>query len=431
MYLVSPSGVGSQMKYILHGLMKTGKYRIISLGGAIKHSDYKLQKTQEFGDDWLIIPVDGYGTQEIVRSVIRNYRPDVLLFMTDPRFFIWLWQIENEIRPLLPMVYYHVWDNFPYPKFNKPLYESNDAIITISKLTSSIVKNVAPNVEEHYLSHAVDMTCFRKLEKDITNNFKNQNFPYLIENPDKLMFFWNNRNARRKQSGTIIWWFKEFLDKVGHDKACLLMHTDPKDGHGQDLNAIVRDLGLAETNSVMISQEKVPPGALSLIYNVADCTINMADAEGFGLATAESLACETPIIVNMTGGMQEQVTEITEEVTEEMMLKRNKNKSGITQYEHGFGIEPSSKAVIGSQQVPYIYEDRVSKKDFIEALTKMINLSKEERERMGKRGRDHLLKNYNFENFTKQWDQVITAIHEKHGSWDTRKNHKSWKLIEI
>ena len=42
----------------------------------------------------------------------------------------------------------------------------------------------------------------------------------------KFVCFWNNRNARRKQSGTLIFWWKQFLDKVGHDKATLLMHTD-------------------------------------------------------------------------------------------------------------------------------------------------------------------------------------------------------------
>ena len=45
------------------------------------------------------------------------------------------------------------------------------------------------------------------------------------------------------------------------------------------------------------------------MYNMADCTINISDAEGFGLGTLESLSCETPIIVTMTGGLQEQVTD--------------------------------------------------------------------------------------------------------------------------
>ena len=45
---------------------------------------------------------------------------------------------------------------------------------------------------------------------------------------------------------------------------------------------------------------------LSVLYNAADVTIGLSDAEGFGLSTFESMACETPIIVTMTGGLQEQ-----------------------------------------------------------------------------------------------------------------------------
>ncbi len=129
-----------------------------------------------------------------------------------------------------------------------------------------------------------------------------------LKNPNKKIFFWNNRNARRKQSGTLIWWFKEFLDKVGHDKATLLMHTDARDQHGQDLPHIIEHLGLNK-GQVLLSTAKVEPGRLAIMYNMADFTINISDAEGFGLATLESLSCGTPIIVNMTGGLQEQVTE--------------------------------------------------------------------------------------------------------------------------
>ena len=167
------------------------------------------------------------------------------------------------------------------------------------------------------------------------------------------------------------------------------------------------------------------------MYNIADCTINISDAEGFGLGTLESLACETPIIVTMTGGLQEQVTSDVGQVTEENVLKRNAERQGVTQYEHGFGIEPVSKAVIGSQTVPYIYEDRISKEHFIEACERMLKLTDEQRAEMGKRGREHLMKNYNFEVFASRWDEFMTKIHEECGSWDTRKNYKSWELIDI
>jgi len=405
----SPSGVGSQTKYIIEGMLKTGKYQFISLGGAMKHPKYDPLRTNEWGDDWVIFPVDGYGSQEIVRSVIRTHKPDILWFMTDPRFWGWLWEIENEIRPLIPMVYYHVWDNYPYPDFNKQYYDSNDFIATISKVTDDIVKTVSPDVESLYVPHAVDTDIFVKRDKQEVEEFAKNSFGDKYD-PDKFVFFWNNRNARRKQSGSLIFWFNDFLEKVGRDKACLIMHTDPKDAHGQDLEAILKKLNLTD-GEVLFSREKISAPILSMMYNMADCTISVSDAEGFGLATLESLACETPIVVTMTGGLQEQVTD-----GEEWF---------------GFGIEPASKAIIGSQPIPYIYEDRVSGEDVVDAMKKIFNMSEEEREKLGEKGRSHVMKNYNFENFYKQWDEVFTKIYEERGSWENRKGYKKWHLQEV
>ena len=69
---LSPSGVGTQTKYMCEALLNTGRYQIISLGGAIKHNDYSPKKVEPYGEDWKIVPVDGYGTQEMIRSVIPN-----------------------------------------------------------------------------------------------------------------------------------------------------------------------------------------------------------------------------------------------------------------------------------------------------------------------------------------------------------------------
>ena len=403
---LTPSGVGTQSKYVIEALLKTGRYRFICFGGAIKHPEYKPMKTEEWGDDWIIYPVDGYGNQDMVRSIIRAERPDMLWFMTDPRFWPWLWAIDNEIRTHMPMVYYHVWDNKPYPYFNKPYYESNDHIATISKVTDDIVKTVAPDVPSTYLPHAVDGKLFFKIPKsEIAKHREESGLP-----KDKIIFFWNNRNARRKQSGTLIFWFKEFLDKVGHDKAMLIMHTEPSDPNGQDLNAIIKSLELGD-GQVMISTQKVPPQSLNVIYNMVDCTINISDAEGFGLATLESLSAETPIIVNMTGGLQEQVTD-------------GKNWFGV-------GIEPASRAIIGSQDVPYIYEDRLNKDDFVNALLKIYNMTNEEREELGKMGKQHVKTNYNFNDFEDRWVALVDQIIDEHGSWDNRKIYKPYFFTEV
>ena len=119
---------------------------------------------------------------------------------------------------------------------------------------------------------------------------------------------------------------------------------------------------------------------MNYLYNLADCTINVANAEGFGLATLESLATKTPIIATMTGGLQEQVYD-------------GENFFGI-------GIEPIAQSMIGSQATPYIFEDHVSEEQIVSAMEAMVNMPKEEYDRIAEAGYQHVVKNYNFENFS-------------------------------
>ena len=406
---LSPSGVGTQSKYVFEALINSGKFQVISLGGAMKHNDYRPVTVEPHGEDWKIIPVDGYGTQEMLRSIIRNEKPDILWFMTDPRFYEWLWEMENEIRPLLPMVYYHVWDNKPLPMFNRKFYESNDHIASISKLTHECVTGVAPDVEASYVPHAVNSEFFAPRSMADRKLIREKVLPE--EDQNKFIVFWNNRNARRKQSGSLLWWWKEWLDKRDlTGKAQMIMHTNPFDQHGQNLNQIASELDMSN-REVVFSTKKVDLQGMPTFYLIADCTVNIADAEGFGLATLESLACGTPIIVNMTGGLQEQVMGIDGPF--------------------GFPIYPASKAIIGSQQVPYIYEDRISKEQLHSALDKMYALSKEDRYEMGMKGARHVEQNYNFENFGQKWVDLMSKIYEDHGSWETRKNYNGITFKEI
>ena len=331
--------------------------------------------------------------------------------MTDPRFWGWLWNIDNEIRSVAPLVYYHVWDNLPYPTFNRKWYLSNDIVASISKVTDDIVKNVAPEVELHHMPHAVNDTVFCRIkDRKLIEDFKKDNQLGVDSNGNKrFTFFWNNRNARRKQSGSLMFWFNDFLDRVGRDKATLIMHTEPKDPNGQDLDAIKDRLGF-DDDQFKLSTTKLSIQQLSVLYNSVDCTINISDAEGFGLATLESLATETPIIVNMTGGLQEQVTD------------------GENWF--GFGIEPCSKAIIGSQEVPWIYEDRISGKDLVDAMVKMYELSAEERTEMGRLGRKHVMDNYSMEKYVSGWENLLESVHQRLGSWDTI-TRKQWSLHKV
>jgi len=113
----------------------------------------------------------------------------------------------------------------------------------------------------------------------------------------------------------------------------------------------------------------------------------------------------------MTGGLQEQVTNGTDWF--------------------GKGIQPSSKCIIGSLQVPYIYEDRISKEDFIKSLKWALKVRPTVYKKMSQNGIKHVKENYNFENYEKRWVEVMDEVVENCGSWETRKNYDRWHLMEI
>jgi len=124
-----------------------------------------------------------------------------------------------------------------------------------------------------------------------------------------------------------------------------------------------------------------------------------------------SLACGTPMIVNKTGGMTEQITD------------------GVNVF--GVGIEPVSKSVIGSQDVPYIFEDRLAMEDVVQAMVDMFEMPKEKREELGRLAMEHVDKNFNFGNYKKRWVEIFDEVIEKNGSWDTRKNYRAWAVLKI
>jgi len=61
----------------------------------------------------------------------------------------------------------------------------------------------------------------------------------------------------------------------------------------------------------------------------------------------------------------------------------------------------------------------------------MLEMSPEDRDKMGEAGREHTMKNYNFEDFTKRWPELLEDIHNRYGSWETRKGYKNWTFEEV
>ena len=61
----------------------------------------------------------------------------------------------------------------------------------------------------------------------------------------------------------------------------------------------------------------------------------------------------------------------------------------------------------------------------------MYSMSEEENRELGKKGSEHVHKNYNFKDFENKWIELMDDIQKNLGSWDTRKDYKAWEVKEI
>ena len=387
-HALSTSGVGVQSRHLINGLIEKGDWTIRQFGAAIKHNNYDVVQVNE---DFVIKPVDGFGTVDMIRQTIAAEKPDLVFLFTDPRFFVWLWQIEDEIHQVCPIAYWHVWDNGPYPEFNTPYYESTDLINCHSHMTYELIKDKFPN-KVNFVPHALPPDLFYKMPDAEIKDAKIKALGY--DKKDHFIAFWMNRNARRKRPNDLLESWKIFMDENTVDgkrpDAVLLLHTDPNDSEGPNLFATADVLGIAE--SVVFSTDRLDFSKINVLHNISDVCINMSYAEGFGLATLEAMQTGTPIIAAKTGGLTRQVVD---------------HRDGS---ENGVAVDIALKSLVGSQQVPYIYEDYVDNADVASAITKMYQLSPEDKSKLSQKVIDYVDSEFNFQNTIDEWDRSLKDL---------------------
>ena len=249
-HAMSTSGVGTQTRHLINGLLKKNEWTFRQFGAAMKHSDYK---TVHINDDFVIKPIDGFGNRDLIRLTLATEKPDLVFIFTDPRFFIWLWEMEDEIHQVCPIAYWHVWDNEPFPKFNEKLYDSTDTINCHSYLTYKMISENLPNKPRvNFIPHAVPEEIFHRLTDSEIKKHKQKILG--VGKEDHFVAIWNNRNARRKRPGDLLFAWKKFLEKTENKDAILIMHTDPHDKEGSNLFILSEELGIKD--SVFFSRDR-------------------------------------------------------------------------------------------------------------------------------------------------------------------------------
>ena len=401
------SGVGTMSREIVLGTLQ--HYNWVQIGGAIKHPeagkivDMTESVREETGVDdaeLTIYPTSGYGNQEMVRDLIVRHQVDALLIYTDPRFWGWLFQMEHEIRQHVPIYYYNIWDDLPYPMYNRNFYDSVDLLMNISKQTVNIVKNVRTEYEDWqvtYVPHGCNTESFYPITSLHDEWEELKSFRAGLADKDiEFIVLYNSRNIRRKMPGDVVLAFKTFCDMLPKEKAekcALLMHTQPRDENGTDLPELVK--AVAPAAKVYFSDQKLDNKHMNFLYNMADITINIASNEGWGLSTTESILTETPIIVNVTGGLQDQCGFKKEDgsylTVEDYTTDWGSNHDGRYKEcgEWAKPVFPSSISLVGSIPTPYIFDDRCRWDDAADKIKEWYDAGDDERKRCGELGREY------------------------------------------
>jgi len=401
------SGIATQSKEIV--LSTIHKYDWVQLGAALKHPeegkmfDVSADTQKETGVEDASLKIyasSGYGNPEVLRQLINIEKPDAILHFTDPRFWKWLYDMEHEVREFIPIMYYNIWDSLPDPMWNAPFYASCDMLMSISKQTYGINKRTLEKYgmakedwAYKYIPHGVSK-YFRPLPSDDTKlvEFKNK----FGLNEYDFVVLWNNRNIRRKVPGDVVLAFNEFAKQHEDKKVCLFFHTQRTDDNGTDLNEVIKHNG--HYGDYKFTDTKFSTEELNLYYNSGDIILNIASNEGFGLASCEALRAGTPIVVNVTGGLQDQCgfdlegeTLTAEDYVKIGSLHDRREWANNELLGHGnwaYTVWPSNRSLQGSPMTPFIFDDRCDFMEVAEKLGYAFRAGRDHLEKVGQEGHE-------------------------------------------
>lgn len=419
------SGVATMAREIVFGT--STHFNWVNLGSGINHPHHNKridlsQKCDDVtgnkGSQVISYPYNTYGDPNILRSLLKKEKPDAIMIFTDPRYWDWLFRMENEIRKQCPIMYYNIWDSTPIPLWNKPFYESCDALFGISKQTVNINKVVLGDLAKEkiikYIPHGINPKYFYPIDDEkIINNLKIEYFGKI----PKFVAFFNSRNIRRKSIPDLLLAWKSFQDSISEEEreeTVLLMHTDPVDNGGTDLNQVIEAL-FGFNSNVIISSNKLNVEDMNKLYNLADVTILPSSNEGWGLSLTESMMVGVPIIANVTGGMQDQMR-FEDENGKWIEFSEEFPSNHFGKYkvcgEWALPVFPSTMSLLGSPQTPYIFDDKLDFRELSNEIKLFYGFPKPLQKLLGNKAREWVLSDESMMSSNNMCFNMVEAINE-------------------
>lgn len=415
-----PSGIGTMTRELILG--NAHRYNFVHIGGAVQHPEAGqiMDLSEEIGKQFdiedpsvLIYPTNGYGDPDLVRLIIERHSVDAIVHFTDPRYWIWLYRMSAELRQRVPIFYYHIWDDLPAPHYNRPYYESCDLLMGISKQSDNIARlvlgegnyidldaNPANELiakalpKTSYVPHGINHEVFYPINREDERVVEMRKKLFGEDNPEYVVFY-NNRNIRRKMTSDAILAFKMFYDKMTEsgfkDDVRFVLHTQPVDENGTDLPAVIDAICPELVDKIVITDARLSPEDMNVLYNCCDTVINIASNEGWGLSSTEALMTGRTLINNVTGGLQDQCRFEDEDGNWIKFDESFATNHGGKYTKCGIWVKPVFPAAInlqGSIPTPYIFDDRCDIRDVAEAMMYWYSMSPADRKKCGDAGRE-------------------------------------------
>jgi len=441
------SGIATMAREIVVGT--SHHFNWVNLGAAINHPeagkgfDISQDVNSYAGiddSDVKVLPSNGYGDAMQIRSLIHTERPDAIMIFTDPRYWIWLFEIEREIRNQIPLFYLNIWDDYPAPLYNKSYYESCDLLMAISKQTKNIneivlgeaakgkiIKYVPHGInDKHFFPIREGHENFGLLQEFKKNMFEGKEYDFVV--------IFNSRNIRRKSPGDVILSYKLFCDMIGEErskKCALVMHTQAVDENGTDLYA-VREALCDDHVNVYFSQNKLDTPQMNLLYNVADVGLLITSNEGWGLSLTETMMSGRMIIANVTGGMQDQMRFEHDGKWIDFTPNFPSNHRGTVRDcgDWAVPVFPSNISLVGSVPTPYIFDDRCAPEDVAKAICDVYDMPKEERDAKGLLAREWVTSDESGMSARQMCENVINAMNESFEKFTPRPRFELHKVTD-
>jgi glycosyltransferase involved in cell wall biosynthesis len=305
-------------------------------------------------------------------------------------------------------------------------------LFAISKQTENINRVVLGDVAHDklikYVPHGINEKQYYPLDKS-TDDFKSFEKQVFGESKYDFITFHNARNLRRKSTSDLILGFKTFLDslpKQQADKCALILHTDAVDDNGTDLPKVIEMLMGDKQQNIFISNQKINTEQLNKYYNLADITALISSNEGWGLSLTESMMAGTPILANVTGGMQDQMR-FEDEDGNWIKFTESFGSNHLGKYKkHGkwaFPVFPSNVSLIGSPPTPYIFDDRCDFRDVANQLSSAYALKMEdanEYNKLGEAAREWVTSDESMMTAANMCVNVIDGIDKTFNTWTPR-----------